>query len=107
MYSLYPSSIPTILITPTPFRHEIWRDRDPAVTAQYGEVIKAIAKDLDVGVVDSLEEFKGRDLPPLVSDGLHLSAAGYQVSRLGRFTRDEIYTYLLDRLQRVHESGER
>ena len=79
MYSLYPSTIPTIFITPTPFRHEIWRDRDPEITKKYGEVTKELAESLGVGCVDSLKEFHGRELPPLVSDGLHLSAAGYEV----------------------------
>ncbi len=79
MYSLYPTSIPTIFITPTPFRHEIWRDRDPVVTFQYAEAAKELAKELGAGYVDSKKEFEGRDLPPLVSDGLHLTPAGYEV----------------------------
>lgn len=79
MYSLYPSSIPTIFITPTPFRHDIWRDRDPEVTAQYGEAAKDLAKELGIGFVDSQKEFKGKKLEPLLSDGLHLKPAGYEV----------------------------
>lgn len=79
MYSLYPSSIPTIFITPTPFRHDIWRDRDPEVTAGYGEAAKDLAKELGIGVVDSQKEFKGKKLAPLLSDGLHLKPAGYEV----------------------------
>lgn len=79
MYSLYPSSIPTIFITPTPFRHDIWRDRDPEVTAQYGEAAKELAKELGIGFVDSQKEFKGKKLEPLLSDGLHLKPAGYEV----------------------------
>ncbi|KIO28021.1 hypothetical protein M407DRAFT_243186 [Tulasnella calospora MUT 4182] len=79
MYSLYPSSIPTIFITPTPFRHDIWRDRDPKVTAQYGEAAKDLAKELGVGFVDSQKEFKGKKLEPLLSDGLHLKPAGYEI----------------------------
>jgi len=79
MYSLYPSSIPTIFITPTPFRNDLWHDRDPAVTKQYGEAMKDLAKELGCGVVDSQKEFEGKDLPPLLSDGLHLKPAGYEI----------------------------
>jgi len=79
MYSLYPSAIPTIFVTPTPFRGDIWTDRDPETMKKYGEAMKDLAKELDVGVVDSQEAFEGRDLPPLVSDGLHLSPAGYEI----------------------------
>ncbi|KAG8904503.1 hypothetical protein FRB99_001636 [Tulasnella sp. 403] len=79
MYSLYPSSIPTIFITPPPFRPEIWRDRDPDVTRAYGEAVKDLAKELGAGVVDSYKAFAGRELPPLLSDGLHLKPAGYEL----------------------------
>ncbi|KAG8945660.1 hypothetical protein FRC04_000621 [Tulasnella sp. 424] len=79
MYSLYPPSIPTIFITPTPFRHDIWRDRDPEVTAGYGEAAKDLAKELGIGFVDSQKEFKGKKLAPLLSDGLHLKPAGYEI----------------------------
>lgn len=79
MYSLYSSDIPTIFVTPTPFMSN-WQDRDPAVTKQYGEAAKDLAKELDCGIVDSQKEFEGRDLPPLFKDGLHLLPAGYEVS---------------------------
>ncbi|KAG8889749.1 hypothetical protein FRB98_003041 [Tulasnella sp. 332] len=78
MYSLYPSSIPTIFVTPTPFQPN-WQDRDPRVTKQYGETTKALAHDLGCSVVDSQKEFEGRDLGPLLSDGLHLKPAGYEI----------------------------
>ncbi|KAG9012076.1 hypothetical protein FRB93_002219 [Tulasnella sp. JGI-2019a] len=78
MYSLYPSSIPTIFVTPTPFQSN-WQDRDPAVTKQYGEAAKALAEELGCCVVDSQKEFKGRELGPLLSDGLHLKPAGYEI----------------------------
>jgi len=79
MYSLYPSSIPTIFITPTPVRDEIWRDRDNNVTKQYGEAVKELAKELGAGVIDGQKVFEGHDLPPLLSDGLHLKPGGYEL----------------------------
>ena len=84
MFSLYPSSIPTIFITAPPFDPQRWRDRDPKVTEAYGEAVKSLAKELGAGVVDSWAEFKGRELGPLVSDGLHLTPAGYNVSTIGQ-----------------------
>lgn len=80
MYSLYPSSVATIFITPPPVDTKLWPDRNSDVTAQYGEVVKDLAKELGCGVVDSQKAFEGQSLTALLRDGLHLSAAGYEVS---------------------------
>ncbi|KAG8970868.1 hypothetical protein FRC03_000086 [Tulasnella sp. 419] len=79
MYSLYPSDIPTIFITPPPIQPEKWRDRDPKVTADYGEAVKDLAKQVGASVVDAYKEFEGEDLRKLLSDGLHLKPAGYDI----------------------------
>lgn len=80
-----------ILLTPPPVnlnQRPTDNERDLGRTKEYAEMVIALGKELSLPVVDVWAAFwqaageEENGLAPLLSDGLHLTADGYQVYRL-------------------------
>lgn len=113
-----------VLIPPPPVDQRLWLDRRLASSKSYADAVKAVGQETQTPVLDSWSEIWKRagetedGLSGFLYDGLHLNAAGYQVSaifvlcnadRRGFFGVEfEPYfwrTFVIDRVRAAHRDG--